>query len=103
MSSGFDLLILADLLFNHSEHAKLLSTIRLTLRREPAARALVFFTPYRPWLLDKDMAFFDLARQGGFVVEKVLEKVMEDVMFAEDRGDELLRRTVYGFVLRWQL
>ncbi|MCJ1383379.1 nicotinamide n-methyltransferase [Xylographa soralifera] len=103
MSSGFDLLILADLLFNHSEHAKLLSTIRLTLKRLSAARALVFFTPYCPWLFDKDMAFFDLARQGGFVVEKVLEKVMENVMFAEDRGDELLRKTVYGFVLRWQL
>ncbi|MCJ1393773.1 nicotinamide n-methyltransferase [Xylographa bjoerkii] len=101
MSSGFDLLILADLLFNHSEHAKLLSTIRLTLKRQPAASALVFFTPYRPWLFANDMAFFDLARQGGFVIERVLEKVMENVMFAEDRGDELLRRTVYGFVLRW--
>ncbi|MCJ1402940.1 nicotinamide n-methyltransferase [Xylographa trunciseda] len=103
MLLGFDILILADLLFNHSEHAKLLSTIRLTLRRQPASCVLVFFTPYRPWLFDKDMAFFDLARQGGFVVEKVLESVMENVMFAEDRGDELLRRTVYGFVLRWQL
>ena len=103
MSSGFDLLILADLLFNHSEHAKLLSTICLTLKRIPAACALVFFTPYRPWLFDKDMAFFDLARQGGFVVEKVLEKVMENVMFTEDRGDELLRKTVYGFLLRWSL
>ncbi|MCJ1281315.1 nicotinamide n-methyltransferase [Xylographa opegraphella] len=103
MSSGFDLLILADLLFNHSEHAKLLHTVGLTLRRLPAASALVFFTPYRPWLFDNDMAFFDLARQGGFVVEKVLEKAMENVMFTEDRGDELLRKTVYGFVLRWQL
>ncbi|MCJ1431022.1 nicotinamide n-methyltransferase [Xylographa pallens] len=103
MSSGFDLLILADLLFNHSEHDKLLSTIRLALKRLPSASALVFFTPYRPWLFDKDMAFFDLARQGGFVVDKVLEKVMENVMFIEDRGDELLRKTVYGFVLRWQL
>ena len=103
MSSEFDLLILADLLFNHSEHVKLLSTIRLSLKRLPAARALVFFTPYRPWLFDKDMAFFGLARQGGFVVEKVLEKVMENVMFTEDRGDELQRKTVYGYVLRWQL
>ena len=103
MLSGFDLLILADLLFNHSEHAKLLATIRLTLKRQSAAIALVFFTPYRPWLFDKDMAFFDLAKQAGFMVEKVIEKVMEKVMFAEDKGDELLRRTVYGFVLRWQL
>lgn len=119
----FDLLILGDLLFNHSEHNKLLLSIRRTLARRADARALVFFTPYRPWLFEKDMAFFDLARRvgstqksvggaeveekqmeeetsmakdgfGPFVVEKVLEHVMEEVMFKEDRGDEMLRRTV---------
>lgn len=66
-----------------------------------SSRALVFFTPYRPWLLEKDLAFFDLARQEGFVVEKILEKVMDKVMFEQDRGDELLRRTVFGYELRW--
>lgn len=85
-SAGFDLLILADLLFNHSEHGKLLFTVTLTLRRNSTSRALVFFTPYRPWLLEKDLAFFDLAQQRGFIVEKILEKVMDKVMFEEDRG-----------------
>ena len=85
-SAGFDVLILADLLFNHSEHAKLISSIQQTLRKEPHTQALVFFTPYRPWLLEKDLAFFDLARNGGFRVDKVLEKVMEKVMFDEDPG-----------------
>jgi nicotinamide N-methyltransferase len=51
--------------------------------------------------LEKDLAFFDLARQEGFVVEKILEKVMDKVMFEQDRGDELLRRTVFGYELRW--
>jgi nicotinamide N-methyltransferase len=46
----------------------------------------VFFTPYRPWLLQQDLAFFELARNAGFVVEQILEKVMEKVMFDEDRG-----------------
>lgn len=87
---GFDLLILADLLFNHSEHAKLVSSVQKTLKKDPAAQALVFFTPYRPWLLEKDLAFFDLARDGGFVVEKMLEKVMDKVMFEEDPGVSLL-------------
>ncbi|KAK4506701.1 hypothetical protein PRZ48_000434 [Zasmidium cellare] len=100
--AGFDLLILADLLFNHSEHSKLLLSIQRTLKKEPGAQALVFFTPYRPWLLEKDLAFFDLARDGGFEVEKILEKVMDKVMFEEDRGDELLRRTVFGYRLRWE-
>ena len=85
-SQGFDVLILADLLFNHSEHGKLLSSIQQTLNKTAEAKALVFFTPYRPWLLQKDLAFFDLARQGGFRVEKVLEKIMETVMFEEDPG-----------------
>lgn len=88
----------------------------------------MFFTPYRPWLLDKDLAFFDLAKRvgnkeqsttalpehqleeevkisedgfGSFKVEKVLEHVMPEVLFPEDRGDELLRRTVFGYELSW--
>ncbi|OAG08587.1 uncharacterized protein CC84DRAFT_1162506 [Paraphaeosphaeria sporulosa] len=100
-SSGFDVLILADLLFNHSEHAKLVKTVQLMLKKSPDSRAFVFFTPYRPWLLEKDLAFFDLARKSGFVVNKTFEKVMDKVMFEKDPGDELLRRTVYGYELTW--
>ncbi|PSN65854.1 hypothetical protein BS50DRAFT_495639 [Corynespora cassiicola Philippines] len=99
--NGFDVLILADLLFNHSEHAKLVKTVQLTLKKSPDSRAYVFFTPYRPWLLEKDLAFFDLARESGFTVTKTFEKVMDKVMFEEDPGDELLRRTVYGYELSW--
>lgn len=101
-SSGFDILILADLLFNHSEHAKLIATVQQTLSHSPSSKAFVFFTPYRPWLLEKDLAFFDLARKGGFNVEKVLEEMVEKVMFEEDRGDEKVRRTVFGYVLTWR-
>lgn len=97
---GFDLVLLADLLFNHSCHDALVSTILHTLARTAEARALVFFTPYRPWLLGKDMAFFDVCRDRGLVVEKVVEEVMEKIMFEEDKGDELLRRTVFGYQVR---
>ncbi|KAF2000952.1 hypothetical protein P154DRAFT_522213 [Amniculicola lignicola CBS 123094] len=100
-NSGFDVLILADLLFNHSEHKKLVNTVQMTLKKDPSSRAYVFFTPYRPWLLEKDLAFFDLAREAGFIVTKTFEKVMDKVMFEEDPGDELLRRTVYGYELSW--
>lgn len=100
--NGFDVLILADLLFNHSEHAKLVSTITQTLARSPQSEALVFFTPYRPWLLEKDLAFFDLVRENGFNVEKVLEEKMDKVMFENDRGDEEIRRTVFGYVVKWK-
>lgn len=57
-----------------------------TLQQDSNAYALVFFTPYRPWLLEKDLAFFDLAKNAGFTVEKVFEKQMDKVMFEEDPG-----------------
>ncbi|KAF9637765.1 putative nicotinamide n-methyltransferase nnt1 protein [Lasiodiplodia theobromae] len=98
---GFDVLILADLLFNHSEHGKLVQSVKRTMKRDKGAVAYVFFTPYRPWLLEKDLAFFDLAASEGLRVRKLGEDVMEKVMFEEDPGDELLRRTVFSYELRW--
>lgn len=100
---GFDLLILADILFNHSEHEKLLITLRDCLNKTAEAVALVFFTPYRPWLLEKDLHFFELARADGFLVSKILEQTMDKVMFENDPGDEVLRKTVFGYEVRWQL
>ena len=83
---GFDLLILADLLFNHSEHTALVSSVHSTLKRNSKSKALVFFTPYRPWLLEKDMAFFKLAVDAGFKVEKIWEEVLDAPMFEKDPG-----------------
>ncbi|KAJ9653998.1 Protein N-terminal and lysine N-methyltransferase efm7 [Neophaeococcomyces mojaviensis] len=100
-TQGFDLLILADILFNHSEHERLVNTLQQTLRKDSTARALVFFTPYRPWLLQKDLKFFELAENAGFHVAKLFEHVMDKVMFPEDPGDEILRRTVFAYEVRW--
>lgn len=99
--AGFDLLILADLVFNHSEHGALLATLKATLRRGEAARALVFFTPHRPWLMERDVGFLERCRGEGLLVRGVGEWVGERVMFEGDRGDERLRRTVFGFEVRW--
>ncbi|KAF2154189.1 hypothetical protein K461DRAFT_223843 [Myriangium duriaei CBS 260.36] len=98
---GFDLLILADLLFNHFAHEDLARTVTETMRRSKDARALVFFTPYRPWLLEKDLAFFEVAKERGLHVTKIMETVMDKVMFENDRGDELLRRTVFCYEMTW--
>ena len=89
---GFDTLILADLLFNHHCHAQLIVTIQRTLAPVPSARALVFFSPYRPWLLNADLAFFALAEEGGFVVEKIGEELTEKVMFRDDPGVSISSR-----------
>ena len=102
-ADGFDVLILADILFNHSEHTKLLVSLSECLRKTADSVALVFFTPYRPWLLEKDLHFFQLAREAGFEVDKVLERTMDKVMFEKDPGDEALRRTVFGYTVKWKL
>lgn len=98
---GFDVLLLADLNFNHSCHEALAETICMTMKQSLEARALVFFTPYRPWLLEKDLAFFDVCKGKGMYVRKILEKKLDTVMFEGDRGDEALRRTVFGYEVRW--
>ncbi len=98
---GFDVLVLADLLFRHSEHGNMLKTVRQTLKKGRESRAFVVFTSYRPWLQHKDLKFFDLAREEGFVVEKVLEKKMERPLFEKDPGDEEVLKTVTGWTLRW--
>ncbi|KAL2147264.1 hypothetical protein VTI28DRAFT_10254 [Corynascus sepedonium] len=100
-SQGFDVLILADLLFRHSEHGNMLRTVKQTLKKTRESKALVVFTSYRPWLRHKDLAFFDLAREQGFVVEKVLEKKMERPLFENDPGDQEVLKTVTGWELRW--
>lgn len=112
-AEGFDVLILADLLFNHSEHRKLVVSLQKTMKRTQEARALVFFTPHRPWLFERDMAFFELAREVGFVVEKVLERRMEEAVLArgpvrrsihEVDGEEDMewKKLVLGYELRWK-
>ena len=103
-SQRFDTLILADLLFNHSCHASLLKTIVETLRQAEHASALVFFTPYRPWLFEKDMAFFTLVRQDPRLkVSDIGKWMVEKIMFEQDQGDETLRRTVFGFEIKWDM
>ena len=99
--AGFDVLILADLLFRHTEHGNMIKTIREALRRSKDSTAYVVFTSYRPWLRHKDLAFFDVAREAGFVVEKVLEERLEKPLFEDDPGDVEVQKTVTGWTVKW--
>ncbi|RCI16828.1 hypothetical protein L249_2709 [Ophiocordyceps polyrhachis-furcata BCC 54312] len=100
-SAKFDVVILADLLFRHSEHAALVKTIGETLRPAKDCCAYVFFTSYRPWKQHLDMAFFDVARAAGFEVEQVAERKLDRPLFDDDPGDVEVQKTVKGFVVRW--
>jgi len=99
--TGFDVLILADLLFRHGEHKNMVKSIQSALRRHPDSKAFVVFCSYRPWLQHKDLAFFDVARESGLLVEKFLEVKTERPLFENDPGDEEIRKTVTGWVIRW--
>jgi nicotinamide N-methyltransferase len=108
---------MADVVYAHREHPNLIKTMQQTLKKDPGSVALVIFTPYEPWLLPKTERFFPLAEDSGFTVTKIFEKLMDEVLFENDPGvssppamatvcadllqDERLRRTVFGYELRW--
>ena len=86
-AEGYDVLILADVVFNHSCHEALVRTILQAMRKSEESVAYVFFTPYRPWLFERDMEFFRMCEEGGLLkVEKCWEERVERVMFEGDRG-----------------
>ena len=73
-------------LFNHSAYAKLVASVTHLLSRSKDILTLVFFTSYRPWLLKKNLYFLKLAEESGLKVAKVVEKVLDKVMFEHDPG-----------------
>ncbi|CAG8940176.1 unnamed protein product [Penicillium salamii] len=97
----FDVLIMADVVYSHREHPNLIKTMQETMKKSPESVALVIFTPYQPWLLPKTEQFFPLAEASGFTVTKIFQKVVDAVLFEDDPGDEKLRRTVFGYQIRW--
>ena len=97
----FDVIVLADLLFRHNEHGMLVKTIAETMSKDGEAAAYVFFTSYRPWKQDKDMAFFDVAREAGLEVQQVSERKLDKPLFDGDPGDLDVQKTVKGFIVRW--
>lgn len=66
----FDVILLADIVFNHSQHAALLQTCEAILHGE-RGRALCFYSHHRPWLVDADERLFSLAEERGWRCERV--------------------------------
>jgi len=93
----FDLILLSDLVFNHSEHRALLWTCEQAVARQGCV--LAFFTHHKPHLAERDLAFFEVARETGWACEKVLTERFAAPMFPEDSGEEEVRSTVHGWKL----
>lgn len=92
----YDLLLLSDLVFNHSQHRALVSTVNQLLATDPNASILVFFTHHRPQFADADMGFLSTLCETGWEYERVVEE-WTGPMFDDDPGDERVRGTVHGF------
>jgi nicotinamide N-methyltransferase len=93
----YDLIILSDLIFNHTEHRKLVTCCNELLSDN--GKLFVVFTPHRPKLYHKDMEFFEIANKvAGFQFTKVIEEKLQP-MFEEDEETKELRSMVFGYIL----
>ncbi|KAI9341684.1 hypothetical protein BDR26DRAFT_302970 [Obelidium mucronatum] len=92
----FDVIFLADLIFNHTEHAALLKTCAAALEPSPQSCMYIYFSHHNVHWADKDMKFFDLATDAGFLYEK-LDSVKAEAMFPDDTGDLEVRTTVHCY------
>jgi len=97
-SQKFDLLILSDLIFNHSQRDALLQTCESVISGSPLSCALVFYTHHKPHLAHRDMEFFTKARERGWICNEIFVKTFPP-MFPEDRGEESIRSAVHGWKL----
>ncbi|KAM0793297.1 hypothetical protein ACM66B_000757 [Microbotryomycetes sp. NB124-2] len=121
----FDLILLSDLVFNHSQHGALLDTCEsLLASREPTVEAeksadarhkvpaadlspldlttpavLCFFSHHRPTetLIKADLGILALAKSRGWTVTRVWKDDAAGPAFPEDEGDLCIRSTVHGF------
>ncbi|CAM9563775.1 unnamed protein product, partial [Hapterophycus canaliculatus] len=92
----FDVIIMADLLFNRSQHAQLLETCDRCLRTGGPEEAAVWvsFSHHDPEKAELDMKFFALADEKGFVAKRLKTVQMRD-LFVENDGLDDLRGEVH--------
>ncbi|CAH6719861.1 protein N-terminal and lysine N-methyltransferase Efm7p [[Candida] jaroonii] len=92
----FDLIILSDLIFNHTEHRKLLTDCQELIKSD--GKVLVVFSPHRAHLLHKDLEFFETCEEFGFT-SQLVEQVNWSPMFEEDDETAEIRSRVYCYLM----
>ena len=96
---GFDFLFLADLLANHSALEGLALNVSQTLKRDGGV-AYVVFGHHRPWLADRDLAFFAHCAKFGLASEEIFAESFTP-MFEDDPGELEVRSTVHCYKVTW--
>ncbi|KAG0680753.1 nicotinamide n-methyltransferase [Pichia californica] len=102
-----DFLIMSDLVFNHTEHHKLLKSCKELIKplingkSRSGGKCLVVWSPHRPKLLDNDLKFFsDAAELYNFDVELIEMVHWDHPMFPEEPVEsEEIRKRVYCYML----
>ncbi|KAI8925875.1 hypothetical protein BC831DRAFT_458987, partial [Entophlyctis helioformis] len=74
-SEKFDVVLLADVIFNHNQHNQLLKSCRQLLA--PGGIVLTTFTHHVVKWADRDMKFFDIADELGYKHEKLYQERWE--------------------------
>lgn len=102
LDQKFDVIFLADLIFNRSEHRKLLWTVKHALAIDGVA--WITFSHHDPLKSEKDLHFFELAASAveefNFIVEFVDQEIRESYPFVEKDGMDAQRGIVYIYTLR---
>ncbi|KAJ5073206.1 protein n-terminal and lysine n-methyltransferase efm7 [Anaeramoeba ignava] len=69
------------------------------LRLDGSGIVIVAFSHHRPYLMEKDLKFFDLAKECGFIVEHFSDK-NTGPMFPKDPGPVEIRSVVHVYTLK---
>ena len=91
---AFDVVIMADVLANHSAHRGLARSCARALKPRTGV-GYVAFCHHRPWLAHKDLEFFDVALHEFGLVSAPLFDLAMDPMFRDDPGSLDVRSHVF--------
>lgn len=92
----FDILILSDVIFNHTVHRQLLQSV-LDLMKEDGF-AFVLYTHHRTHLVNEDLEFFKLAENEFNLSWKEVDTVKHPPMFSGTGNMELRTTAHVGFL-----
>lgn len=105
----FDCIIMCDLIFNHSEHSKLIKSMR-SLISGAEGEIWCVFSHYRSRCKDKDLQLLKMAKEGLgeddpcpekiFSCHLVEEKVFDFVIIEDCHSDPKDLTTVYAYLLK---